>query len=202
MPEMLSGHLVRLLLEGVRDISGTQYPQLLSQAGLTRFQTTLPDIDQPAAASGAEMGHLFGVVYRMLGEHLTRLFLRNCGRAYVEEQMKVPAMQQMYAHAQQLPLAERLPWLVQATAAMSVKLGAPRRVEEDGEAWYHIIESCYICREIRGVEKPICALTESIGRRMGEQLLGHTIRMAEVECVALGAPHCKFAIYKEPVHRR
>ncbi|HMA32898.1 MAG TPA: 4-vinyl reductase [Chloroflexia bacterium] len=197
MEEMLSGHLVGVILEGVREISGTQYPKLLAQAGLTRFRDHLPPLDQQPAASAAEMGHFFGHVYTLLGEPITRLFLRNCGRAFVEAQMKVPAMQQMYALAQHQPPDKRLEWLVFATAEMSGKIGAPRRVSEDSTAWYHTLDFCYQCLEIRGVQAPICAMTESIGRRMGEQLLGHTIRVAEVECVAMGATHCKIAIYKE-----
>ncbi|HMA34488.1 MAG TPA: 4-vinyl reductase [Chloroflexia bacterium] len=196
MVEQLSGNVVCLFLRGVQEISGNQYPVLLKRAGWERFVQAPPPDDWQPAATGDEMGRLIGGVYTMLGEPLTRLFLRNCGNAFAAAYLQTPHGQQMRTQLAGLPEADRLGWVVQTTAEQSTRAGAPRRVSEDAGAWYVEAAHCHICLHIRGAQAPICAFTEQSYKVVFDALLGRRVRVVEVECMAVGAPQCKHAVYK------
>ena len=70
------------------------------------------------------------------------------------------------------------------------------RVSEDAEACYIALVYCVACQGIQGAQAPICAAGDVLFRTMAEYVTGLRVRVVEIECAALGAPHCKHALYK------
>src|SRR3954449_306008 len=79
MAQTVSNAILRGMLQAVKRTSGRNYPQLLEQAGMARYLTTLPPANDNPACSAEEYSRLPAIVYAMLGENLTRMFLRNAG---------------------------------------------------------------------------------------------------------------------------
>jgi hypothetical protein len=104
--------------------------------------------------------------------------------------------QGLIAGSAAIPISDRMGWLMQQSAAQSARSGIPLHITEDATCWYEEPEVCYICAGIRGVQAPICMMRESFGRRVAEQVMGRRVRVVEVACAAMGAPHCKFAVWK------
>jgi hypothetical protein len=188
---------VRITLESLQQVSGGQYKALLSDAGLGRFANELPPAGWEPVATGAELTHLYGTMYRWLGEGQTRMFLRNYGRLTPDMVLETPMWQEVIAAAPQVPAATRLRWFVDELARLTAPVWTPLTVTEDEKAIYISLEYCPICAEIRGVSAPICADGESFCGRLAQRVTGERITVTEVECVALGAPHCKYALYKK-----
>ena len=187
---------MRVVIQSVKDVSGRQFEPLLHAAGMARFINALPPDDLSPAADGEELVRLFHVVYGMLGESCTRLFHRNCGVRFAEGTMEAPWGREMRARAPSIPLAERPAWFVHELAEMAGRSYSRQIVSEDDKAWYLSAEVCHTCLGLTGVSAPLCASAETMYALIGDQLAGRHVRVAEVECAAMGAAHCKFAIYK------
>jgi hypothetical protein len=192
----INGTTMRVVLQSLKSVSGPQYEMLLQRAGLTRFIKELPAADGKTAATGEELVRLFTVVYTMLGEVCTRLFHRNCGVAYAEGIMQSGWGATMRAKAPTIPADQKFNWMVRELTALAEHSYSPQIVTEDAAAWYLASTACYVCTGLQGVKAPICTSTETMYKELAKKMLGRTVRVVEVECVALGAPHCKFAIYK------
>ncbi|HMA34834.1 MAG TPA: V4R domain-containing protein [Chloroflexia bacterium] len=69
-------------------------------------------------------------------------------------------------------------------------------VSEDATAWYLEPPDCSECPGIQGAKAPICSGVTVIIKELAQQIIGRHIRVEEVACQAVDAPHCKRAIYK------
>src|SRR4051812_18666134 len=97
MHEAIAGFRLRIILSSVQEVSGKQYPLLLQQAGLTRFLDHLPAADNTPVLTSEDLAPLFGCAYAMLGEPITRLFLRNTGSTTADAYLQSPIGQQLIA---------------------------------------------------------------------------------------------------------
>jgi len=192
----INGTTMRVVLQSLKSVSGPQYEMLLRRAGLDRFITELPAADGKIVTTGEELVRLFTVVYTMLGEVCTRLFHRNCGVAYAEGIMQSPWGATMRAKAPTISADQKFNWMVRELISLAEHSYSPQIVTEDAGAWYLASAACYVCMGLQGVKAPICTSTETMYKELAKKMLGRTVRVVEVECAALGAPHCKFAIYK------
>jgi predicted hydrocarbon binding protein len=68
-------------------------------------------------------------------------------------------------------------------------------VSEDAEAYYLTPERCLVCAHVHDAHAPLCNDAEALYSSLAKNLVGR-VRIAEVECAAMGDPHCKFAFYK------
>ncbi len=187
---------MRVVIQSVKEVSGRQFEPLLHAAGMARFITHLPPDDLSPAADGEELVRLFHVVYGMLGESCARLFHRNCGVRFAEGTMQSQWGHDTLALAQSIPLADRPAWFVQELAKMAGLSYSRQIISEDDKAWYLSAEVCHTCLGLTGVSAPLCASAETMYALIGDQLAGRHVRVVEVECAAMGASRCKFAIYK------
>jgi len=187
---------MRVVIQSVKEVSGRQFEPLLHAAGMARFITHLPPDDLRPAADGEELVRLFHVVYGMLGESCTRLFHRNCGVRFAEGTIQGTWGRTMLALAPTIPVAERSAWFVHKLAEMAERSYSRQTVSEDDQAWYLSAEICHVCLGLTGIHAPLCASAEVMYALLGDQLAGRHVRVVEVECAAMGAPHCKYAIYK------
>ena len=71
---------------------------------------------------------------------------------------------------------------------------------EDDDAYYYIIERCPVCWGRTGKSEPVCFLAAGL---LAESLKwvsgGLAFDIQEIECIAMGAPACRFRINKEPI---
>src|SRR6476646_10179583 len=111
MHEAIAGFRLRIILTSVQEAGGKQYPLLLQQAGLSRFLDHLPPADETPVLTSEDLAPLFGCAYTMLGEPLTRLFLRNIGSVTADAYLQSPLGQQLLAATPKIPLDERLGWV-------------------------------------------------------------------------------------------
>jgi len=62
-----------------------------------------------------------------------------------------------------------------------------------GNTLYIIIKNCYECKGLR-TNEPSCYMIKGFVEGIVKRLLNKEITMNEIECSAMGAPHCKFKI--------
>src|SRR5438105_3072107 len=149
MDHSISNSLLRVNLQAIKRISGTNYVRLLEQAGLQRFATDLPPVDDGPACTADEYSRLPAAVFAMLGEPLTRLFLRNAGTTMVERTMMDPRLAALAQRIAALPPEERLGWFVTHLARIVDRTWAPTATAEDPTAYYIVTTGCPICRHLR-----------------------------------------------------
>lgn len=187
---------LRLILAGIKDVAGSQYSKVLTQAELQRYVDSPPPEDQSPTISEPELSRLYGTTYRVIGESLTRMFLTNYGRKLPAALLNGPAGLEMQKAAAATPEAKKLETAVQLIADTGTKLWVPMRVLEDQEAYYLEISHCAICAEMKGARSPICGNSEVVYTELARALSGKRVMAIEVECAAMGAPHCKYRIRK------
>ena len=192
----VTSNTMRVVIQSVQQTSGPQFGLLLRAAGLERFVATLPAADMQFCATGEELVRLFHTVYEMLGEDCTRLFHRNCGVLFAEGTLAGRWGQDMLQRAPQIPAGARLAWFARELAEMAGRAYSPQILTEDATAWYLASEVCYTCLGIHNVSAPLCAAATMMYKGLADKLVGRRVRVAEVTCAAMGAPHCKFALYK------
>ncbi len=196
VPGMITANVMRVFIQALQKTSGRNFEPLLTAAGLNRYAHALPPEDWSPAATAEELVRLNRTVYTMLGEPLTRLFHRNCGEAIIPGVLASAWGEQARAALAALPSDQKLAWLVGAAARMAERGWGHHTISEDATAWYLTAQLCPTCVGIQGVSAPICAQTPTLFAGLAKELLGRRVRVVEVECVALGHPHCKYAFYK------
>jgi hypothetical protein len=196
MAAPIPGSTMRSVLLTIQDISGSQYKTLLERANLSHYLTNMPPDDMRPGGTSDELIRLFATTYTMMGEPLTRLFMRNFGTRAVKGMLEMEWVQQERTTLAALPPEQRLSRFVHDYAPIMSQTWAPVIVSEDATAFYMALEFCVACQGIRGTHAPICAAGDVIFRTMAEYTTGQRVRVAEVECAALGAAHCKHALYK------
>jgi hypothetical protein len=196
MPRYVSNTFLRLTLQGVKKISGPQYPLLLEQAGLARYLQTLPPPDDHPCLPAPDYARLTEAVYQMLGEPLTRLFLRNLGADVAHRILQIPMMAQWRAEVGALPPDQRLAWFVRWIAAINNQNWAASTVREEATAWYLDVDQCPACLRIRGAGAPLCAHSSTLYLVLVEPMLSRKVRIGEIQCGAMGDPCCTFAFTK------
>ncbi len=196
MDHPIANSLLRAHLQTVKRISGATYPLLLEQAGLGRYIAQLPPLDDAWACSADEYSRLPEAVLRILGEPLTRRFLRNAGAALVERALRNPAMMTLAAHLAGLPAEARLGGFVQQLARIIDHTWATTLTAEDATAYYLITYDCPTCRRLYDLSAPICGTSSTSYSGLAAALVGRPVRVAETECRATGGAVCRFAFYK------
>lgn len=187
--------VLRLILEGIREVAGSQFPRVLAEANLTQY-SELPPPDQSPTVTEHELSALYGATFRVVGESLTRLFLTRYGQKLPDTMIAGPSGQEAMAKMQSVPDNERIGVAMHLIAETGTKLWTPMAVTEDDEAFYLEIEHCAICANIRGAKSPICANSEFFYGAFARALTGFRLTALEVECAAMGAPRCKYRVRK------
>ena len=188
--------VLKMILEGIRDVAGKQFPKVLTEAGLTQYEDKLPPEDQSPTVTEPELSGLYGATYRVIGESLTRVFLQRYGQKLPDAMLAGPAGQLMLKMMEGVPADKRLGTAVQVIADTGTRLWTPMRWSEDDEAYYLEIEHCAICANMHGARSPMCASSEFFYGALARALTGFRITALEVECAAMGAKECKYRIRK------
>ncbi len=190
------GVVLRMILEGIREVSGSQFPRVLAQAGLDRYLDALPPSDQTPTITEPELSKLYGATFRVAGESLTRLFLTQYGQKLPEALLNSPSGQQMLASMKDVPTAERLGRAVHLIAETGTKLWVQMEVTEDQEAYYLSVSRCAICADMHQARSPICANSEIVYGALARALTGIRVTALEIECAAAGGTRCRYRLRK------
>jgi V4R domain-containing protein len=193
----VSGNSMQAMLVALQKVAGRNYAALLTTAGLTRYLSELPPGDWSPAATEQEVAQLYTGVYQILGEALTRLFHRNLGEAYAAGIIQNPTHQEMRARILAAPRDQQVALFVQETRSLINRSWPGQRMSEDSTAWYLTIDHCVICTDVHNAEAPICGQLPALLSGLAKAILGRRIRIAEVECRAMGGSACSFAVYKD-----
>lgn len=188
--------VLRMILEGIREVAGAQFPKVLTEAGLERYSSRLPPADQSPTVTEPELSKIYGTTFRVVGESLTRLFLTRYGQKLPEAMIAGPAGQSMLKDMAGVPEEQRLGKAIQVIADYGCRLWTPMKWSEDDEAYYLEIDHCAICADIHGARSPICANSEFFYGALARALTGFRVTALEVECAAAGAAKCKYRIRK------
>jgi bacteriochlorophyll 4-vinyl reductase len=184
-------------LQAITQATGPQAPALLTEAGLGRFlaRPPAPESMQPVATA-AELNALYQLLHHKLGDALTRLFHRNCGEIVATGLLQRPEAQRLAAAVPPGPPDVQLRWFAEAFAAWSGRNWAQLTITEDAVACYYTVAVCPACVGITGAQLPLCASATVIYQRLARAWLGRRVRVEEIACAAMGAPHCTYALYK------
>jgi hypothetical protein len=191
------GSSMRAMLLALQKVAGRNYQALLTTAGLTRYLVELPPADARPAATEQEVARLYAAVYQILGEALTRLFNRNLGEAYAAGIIQNPTHQDMRARILAAPPEQQLALFVRETRSLIERAWPGLRLSEDSTAWYFAVAYCVVCNGVHNAEAPICGQLPALLSGLAKPLVGRRIRVAEVECRAMGGTACVFAVYKD-----
>jgi predicted hydrocarbon binding protein len=192
----ITGRTVCTVLRAVREVTGALYPQLLAQAGWTRFLDNLPPNDFVPVATRTELESLFGGAYALMGEAPTRLFLRNYGSLLGQQVMSAPAGQELQAALPSVPPAEHLRWMVERLLDISNRSWTETTMSEDDRAYYLTYKRCPLCAQISHAQAPLCTTMTTFYGSMVRALLGSRTLIVETQCAAIGDPACVVAFYK------
>jgi bacteriochlorophyll 4-vinyl reductase len=184
-------------MQAITQAAGPQAPALLTEAGLGRFLNQPPTPgSMQLVATVEELNLLYQVIHRKLGDALTRLFHRNCGEIVATGLLQRPEAQRLAAAVPPGPPDVQLRWFADAFAAWSSRNWAQLTVTEDAVACYYTVGVCPACTGISGAQLPLCASATVIYQRLMRTWLGRRVRVEEIACAAMGAPHCVYALYK------
>jgi predicted hydrocarbon binding protein len=189
-----------MILEGIREVAGSQFPKVLEKAGLSHYAIELPPDDPSPTVTELELSHLYGSTFQVVGETLTRQFLRNYGQKLPDAMLASPTGLEMQARVAEVPASapasERLGAAIKAIAETGSRVWTNISASEDSEYYYLEISHCAICAEIKGAREPICGNSEVFYGMLARSLSGIRVSALEIECAATGAPRCKYRIRK------
>lgn len=188
--------VLRLILSGIRDVAGSQFATVLSQASLNRYAQALPPDDATLTITHRELSRLYATTHRVVGETLTRVFLNDYGRRFPEALLASEMGQAMHAQMVGVPDSHRLAKAVELVAASGEKFSVAVDLTETPEAYFLTVRECTICAEIKNARAPVCANSEAFYGAMVRGLSGKRVTAIETECVAMGDPHCSYRIRK------
>lgn len=194
--KLLANFTIRNVLETLRELSPTDYVSLLRDAGLANLTTADLGDDAPRRVRGADIARLYGAVYKLTGETLTRVFLTNYGHKMAPMLLKHPTMVRLLAEQPSVPKAERVAWAMREIPSFLNEVWAAVGVREDDEAYYLEIAHCPICAEIHGTRGAICASSEFLYTALARALTGQRLSFLEWSCRAHGDPLCAYRLRK------
>lgn len=193
-PGQVPGMVMRTVLLATQETSGPQYPQLLRSAGLSRFVDAMPDGGWEPVATKDELERLYATVYAMLGEPITRLFMRNYGQRLATQLLANKELQEIIGRAAALPPEQRLEAFLQEFVPW--QRWAVIHITQDQHVWYLELEHCPYCAGIHGATAPLCQAATVLYAGLTKAVTGRPVQVTEVTCVAVGDPRCKFAVTK------
>ncbi len=200
--------LLRILLDQVEDIMGRRsLIMLLRQAGLAEYVDAVPPRSDSPSITLDQYSRLLANIYQIFGaKGAQSIFTRGGRLGAVEMRRQHPAQFAVAGVAMRLlPSARRLQLVVERLAAQGEDLyDSPHHLLEDENAFFIAIPDCPYCAEItrqsvaqnRPVGRPVCHIPVAAVSETVEWAMGQKHLIEEVDCIALGAPACRFRISK------
>lgn len=198
--------LLNILLAQIDDMMGRRsLIMLLRQASLEEYVDSPPPMDETPSITVQEYSHLLARIYDIFGARGARpIFLRGGRLGAVEIRRQRPAQFAVAGTALKLlPAARRMKLVLERLGEQGEDLyGTPHHLHEEENAFVIEMPDCPYCAEIvrrresrnSPVLKPVCHIPAAVVAEMMEWAMGQKHLVEEVECIALGAPACRFRV--------
>lgn len=200
--------LLNILLAQVEEMMGRRsLRMLLRQAGLAEYVDHVPPKDDSPSITIDQYSSLLANVYEIFGAKGSRpIFLRGGRLGAVEIRRQRPAQFAVAGTALKLlSSARRMQLVLERLAEQGEDLyGSPHHLSEGDQAFFIEMPGCPYCAEItrrsiaenRPIARPVCHIPVAAVSEMLEWAMGQKHLVEEVDCIALGAPACRFRISK------
>jgi predicted hydrocarbon binding protein len=200
--------LLNILLAQVEEMMGRRsLIMLLRQAGLAEYVDHVPPKDDSPSITIDQYSSLLANMYEIFGANGSRpIFVRGGRLGAVAFRRLRPAQFAVTGTALRLlPSARRMQLTLERLAEQGEDLyGSPHRLNEDENAFFIEMPGCPYCAEItrrslaenRPIARPVCDIPVAAVSEMIEWAMRQKHLVEEVECIALGAPACRFRISK------
>jgi len=195
--------IARIYLEAMEEVMGKNgLNAILNLAGLSHLIDNYPPPNMRKEFDFADYSALNGALEDMYGQRGGRGLELRAGRASFARGLQgLGALSGVSDLAfKLLPLTAKLRAGIPAMAKVFTRVSDQvSTVEDRGDYYAYIMQPCPVCWG-RKADRPICFA----GRGLLEEGLywvssGRKFRVEEIECVAMGADTCTYAIYKEPI---
>jgi predicted hydrocarbon binding protein len=200
--------LLNILLAQVEEMMGRRsLRMLLRQAGLVEYVDHVPPKDDSPSITIDQYSSLLANIYEIFGAKGSRPIFSRGGRlGAVEIRRQRPAQFAVAGTALKLlPSARRMQLILDRVAEQGEDLyGSPHHLSEEDQAFFIEMPGCPYCAEItrrsiaenRPIARPVCHIPVAAVSEMLEWAMGQKHLVEEVDCIALGAPACRFRISK------
>lgn len=195
--------IARIYLEAMEEVMGKNgLNAILNLAGLPQLIGNYPPSNLNKEFDFADYSALNGALEEMYGPRGGRGLQLRAGRASFAQGVRMlgPMVGMGDLAFKVLPLRAKLKVGAPAMAKVfSTFSDQKSTVEDRGDYYAYIMNPCPVCWG-RTADRPICFA----GKGLLEEGLhwvsgGRKFRVEEIECVAMGAETCTYAIYKEPI---
>jgi predicted hydrocarbon binding protein len=200
--------LLNILFTQVDEMMGRRsLMMLLRQAGLAEYIDNVPPMDDTPSITVEEYSKLLANIYDIFGPRGARPIFLCGGRLGATELRKQRPAQFAVAGTalKLLPNAKRMQIVLDKLAEQGEEMyGAIYYLDEQEDAFFLDIAGCPYCAEItrrskernKPVSKPVCHIPAAIIDEMMEWTTGQKHLVEEVQCIAQGAPACRFRVGK------
>ena len=200
--------LLNILLTQVEEMMGRRsLRMLLRQAGLVEYVDNVPPMDDAPSITIDQYSSLLANIYEIFGAQGSRPIFVRGGRLGAIEFRGLRSAQFAVAGTalRLLPSARRMQLIVERLAEQGEDLYDTRHhLSEDDLAYFIEMPDCPYCAEItrrsqaenRPVARPVCHIPVAAVSEMVEWAMGQKHLVEEVDCIAMGAPACRFRISK------
>jgi len=196
----LIGRLYLLSLEDVMGRNGVN--ALLNLAGKRHLVNNYPPSNLKREFPFVDLSNISQATETMYGPRGARGMELRAGRYAFNLGLKEfgPLLGMADLALKLMPMTMKMKIALNATAQTFDRFSdQPTHVEERKGQFMYVIEKCPVCWGRRS-EKPCCHLAQGI---IEEALTwvtgGHSFKVEQVECRAMGKPSCTFAIDKDPI---
>ena len=192
---------LRTLLEAIQDVMGENGTKaVLNTGGLQHYIDNFPPNTVERDVTFRDYGRAEQAVEDTLGPRGARATMLRIGRVTFQYTLK--EQQAILGNLgalvlKVLPMTAAMKLVLnQVAGAANKTVNQPAHLEEDRDAFYFVVEECP-CHWRGKKDKPICHVTVGVLTEAMAFATGKRIRVDEVECIATGAPVCKYRIEKK-----
>ena len=201
---MMPNDALRLLLLAIEEVMGAEgMKAVLHGAKLDRYIGNYPAKNLELGIKFAEYGGTEQAIEDFYGPRGAKAMLQRVGRATfnygMKEQSAVLGLAGQALKLMPLPVVAKQKLLLeQMVAAQNKTVQMPTKLEEDGDAFYWVIDHC-VCIYRPKHEMSCCYITLGGLVEAMKWLTDKTYAVQEVACLNTGGAACRFKIPKTPV---
>jgi len=200
--------LMNILITQVDEMMGRRsLLTLLRQSDLTEYADHVPPLDETPSITVAQYSNFLALIYDIFGARGAKPIMLRGGRLGAAEIRRQRPTQFALAGTalKLLPAARRMQFILSKLAEQGQDLyGTPHHLHDEGDAFVIEMPGCPYCAEIarrsiaqnKPVTKPVCHIPLSVIDEMVEWITGGKHLVEETECIATGAPACRFRVAK------
>ena len=198
--------LLSIMMSQVDEMLGRRsLLMLLRQSELSEYIDHRPRMDQTPSITVGQYSQLLANIYEMFGARDAGPILLRSGRLGAAELRRHRPAQFTIAGTalKLLPTALRMQWVLSRLAEQGEDLyGTPHHLHDEGDSFVLEMPGCPHCAELtrrsvaenRPVTRPVCHIPLAVIEEMVEWITGQKHLVKETECIATGAPACRFRV--------